>query len=159
MAKAQNAAPEPLPAPDMSAIMIEAFGTLAQSRVVIPSKAMLIRALGVVLFGVALTACSGDDDDSSGAGGYGTCDLRETRHTCIEATGSPRSIVDQKSGCLDSSGEWSTNACPDAVDLVGCCEYTFGNSFRECFYAGAATADPEAACLGMFDDGVWTPSD
>ena len=113
----------------------------------------------VVLVGVlVLSACGGgdDDDDGGGTGGYGTCDLRVQHSSCIEATGSPASIAEQKEGCLDANGVWSTSPCPAADDLIGCCEYTFGNSFRECVYEGT-TKDPVAYCA-MFDDGVWTPA-
>jgi hypothetical protein len=122
---------------------------------------MLKHALGLTLLVTAFLACSGgdDDDESGGTGGYGTCDRRAQAHSCIEITASPRNVANQKDGCLDADGSWSTTPCPDADDLIGCCEYTFGNRFRECFYAGAATADPEAACLAMFDDAVWTPAD
>ena len=115
----------------------------------------------IALLGVLVLAACGsggdDDDDGGGTGGYGTCDLRMEYGSCIEATGSPRSIVDQKAGCLDAGGLWSTSPCPAADDSIGCCTYTFGNSFRECFYDGATNTDPVGYCA-MFDDGVWTPA-
>jgi hypothetical protein len=124
---------------------------------------MLKHAWGLALVVAAFVGCGGgdDDDDSGGTGGYGTCDLREVQHTCIEATGSSRSIVDQKKGCLDATGTWSTDPCPDVTELIGCCEYTFGNRFRECFYDGTSRADPKAYCesTDLWDDGVWTPAD
>jgi hypothetical protein len=123
---------------------------------------MLWRALGLSLLVVVFFGCGGGDDDdgASGATGYRTCDRRAQTHTCIEMTGSPQNVANQEDGCLEADGSWSTSACPETNELIGCCEYTFGNRFRECFYAGAATADPEATCLDndVFDDGVWTPA-
>ena len=119
-----------------------------------------IAGLGVAVFLVG--ACGGGDDDddtSGGTGGYGTCDLRSKFGSCIEATGSPRSIADQKTGCLDAGGLWSTEPCPTTAELVGCCEYTFGNAFRECFYEGSKNTDPVGYCATTFDDGVWTPAE
>jgi len=123
----------------------------------------MTRLRSLVLVGVAVlafAACGGGDDDDSGGGtgGYGTCDLRAELGSCIEATGSPRSIADQKAGCLEHSGLWSTQPCPSTPELVGCCDYTFGNRFRECFYAGAKNTDPVSYCTTSFDDGVWTPA-
>jgi hypothetical protein len=115
----------------------------------------------LALLASALSCGSGDDDSGSGGtGGYGTCDLRTLQETCIEATGSPRSIADQKTGCLDHDGSWSTEPCPSTPELIGCCQYTFGNKFRECFYDGTPQTDPEGYCTdqSIWSDGVWTPA-
>ncbi|HWP09519.1 MAG TPA: hypothetical protein VNN72_27450 [Polyangiaceae bacterium] len=119
-------------------------------------------SLVLVGFGALLVAACGggddDDDSGSGTGGYGTCDLRADYGSCIEATGSPRSIADQKDGCVQASGLWSLAPCPTTAELIGCCEYTFGNRFRECFYEGTKSTDPVGYCTMSFDDGVWTPA-
>jgi len=119
-------------------------------------------SLVLVGFGALLVAACGggddDDDSGSGTGGYGTCDLRADYGSCIEATGSPRSIADQKDGCVQASGLWSLEPCPTTTELIGCCEYTFGNRFRECFYEGTKSTDPVGYCTMSFDDGVWTPA-
>ena len=117
----------------------------------------------LLLVGCGTLACGGDDDgDDSGAGGsssnagtFGTCDLKSVRQSCIESTGPRASIENQQEGCLDAGGSWTTSECPDDM-LLGCCSYTFGLEFRECFYEGTASSDPEAYCA-TWDDGVWTP--
>lgn len=113
-----------------------------------------------LLLSLIFTGCGdgGDDDDGGGANAtYGTCDLRDDRHTCIEATSNARNIENQREGCLDAGGSWSDDACP-TQELLGCCEYTFGMEFRECFYTGTSRTDPEADCLGMFEDAEWFPA-
>jgi hypothetical protein len=123
-------------------------------------RALRIAALGCVSL-LAFAACGGGDDDAASTSGtYGTCDLRSVQETCIEATGSAPSIVDQKNGCLQAKGAWSTNACPTTAELIGCCTYTFGNKYRECFYQGTPQTDPVGYCLDKshWPDGVWTPA-
>jgi len=112
-----------------------------------------------VLLGVAAFSggCGGgDDDDTDRMGGYGTCDLRAVSGTCIETTASPQDIANQKAGCLDTGALWSVEPCPATPELVGCCEYTFGNEFRECFYEGSRHSDPVQYCATTVDGGVWT---
>jgi len=120
------------------------------------------RVAASLLLASAAVGCGAGDDDSTDSppANYGTCDRRAQVESCIEATGSPRSILDQKDGCLAAKGSWSTSACPSTPELIGCCEYTLGNRFRECFYQGVAITDPEMYCLGQsfFTDGVWTPA-
>ncbi|HVJ15564.1 MAG TPA: hypothetical protein VM686_08985 [Polyangiaceae bacterium] len=77
------------------------------------------------------------------------------RHSCIESTGPRASLENQEEGCTDAGGTWSTATCPEQM-LIGCCSYTFGLEFRECFYEGTASTDPEAYCTTMWDDGVWS---
>jgi hypothetical protein len=109
-----------------------------------------------LLLCLCLAACGGSDEkDSDPAPTYGTCDLRAEHHSCIEETAPARTIADQHAGCDDAGGIWSEDACP-ADELIGCCTYTFGNEFRECFYPGSEGNDPEGYCAS-WDDGVWTP--
>lgn len=109
-----------------------------------------------VLVSLSLAACGSDDeDDGDATPALGTCDLRSTRHTCIELKdATARNLEAQEDGCLDGGGTWSNAECPVA-ERLGCCEYTFGSDFRECFYVGI-TADYEAYCAN-FDDSAWTP--
>src|SRR5262250_1105442 len=113
---------------------------------------LLVRGLLALGLSLGVVACGGGDD-SSGDGGatHGTCDLRSVGFSCIERSGTPAGIEDQKSGCLDAGGLWSNDPCP-TEDLVGCCDYTFGDPYHECFYTGI-TRDPVAYCM-MWDDGV-----
>jgi hypothetical protein len=111
--------------------------------------------------GIVATACGDDGDDGEGGGGdmLGTCDRRDSAFHCIERRGAPAAIEDQEDGCDQAGGSWSNEPCP-SEDLVGCCEYTFGDRYRECFYVGTAVDDPEGYCTGMagFEDAVWTPA-
>ena len=101
---------------------------------------------------VATTGC-GDDDGGGETPALGTCDLRSVSYTCIELHGASATDVDnQKAGCDENGGDWSTDACPTDQQL-GCCEYEFGNAFRECFYTGTM-ADYEYYCIDMMD-GTW----
>ena len=110
----------------------------------------------VCVFSVAATAC-GDDDDDGGTPAVGTCDLRMESHSCLELHGaSAIDFENQKDGCIENGGAWSTDPCP-VNDLVGCCDYTFGNTFHECAYTGVE-GDPEALCTGDPVHGVWTPA-
>jgi len=108
------------------------------------------------LVSLSLAACgSGDDDDGDTTPALGTCDVRSRSHSCIELqNANARNLESQESGCLDTGGTWSNAECP-VEERLGCCEYTFGSHFRECFYTGI-TRDYEAYCA-MFDDSVWTP--
>jgi hypothetical protein len=125
-------------------------------------RAARVLAAAIVLFGAA--SCGGGDDDdeaSDGATKPGTCDLRELQGTCIETLNAPtRFLLDQQQACLDNMATWSREVCPETTELIGCCEYTFGNAFRECFYQGTSRSDPEAYCLStdLWSDGVWTPA-
>ena len=114
-----------------------------------------MRKLSFVLLLALAAACddgsSEPEEESSGT--YGTCDLRAVQSTCIESTGPAPSIANQETGCLDAGGSWSESPCPDAD--VGCCTYTFGLDFRECWYTGTANQDPAASCAQF--DGTWTP--
>jgi hypothetical protein len=114
--------------------------------------------------GLSSAGCSGDSDGDDGAGGggggqtpaLGTCDLRSLSLSCIELhDASAIDLVNQEEGCVEHGGDWSNDAC-SSDDLVGCCEYTFGNEFRECFYTGIAR-DPVAYCADTVS-GVWTPA-
>ena len=121
-----------------------------------------------LLLGTGMTACGGNDDESSdedgngGSGGsgnptpmLGTCDLRSVSSSCIELhEASAIDMENQENGCLNANGGWSNDVCP-TEELVGCCEYTFGNDFRECFYVGV-TRDPVVYCADF--EGVWTPA-
>jgi hypothetical protein len=111
---------------------------------------LLLWAPAVVLLGC------GDDDEKGGAEARGTCDLRAVSHKCIELhDASSIDFENQKDGCNENDGEWSTDACP-SEELIGCCDYEFGNTFRECFYTGI-TSDYEAYCRDTVD-GVFTPA-
>src|SRR5262245_5275892 len=103
------------------------------------------------LFMWVLAASCGGADSAN----YGTCDM-PAMSKCIESTGPTPSIRNQQTGCADAGGSWSSDPCPTA-NLIGCCTYTFGLKFRECFYTGAATTNPETYCTSTWDDGVWTP--
>ena len=106
---------------------------------------------------VVVIACGEDETEQTPA--LGTCDLRSVQSTCIEIHDASSSDLDnQEEGCVDGGGDWSNDACPTEA-LVGCCEYEFGNSFRECFYVGSST-DGEAYCqMSIFEGtGVWTPA-
>jgi hypothetical protein len=97
---------------------------------------------------------------SGGSGGstadVGTCDLRSVSQSCIELhDASAIDLQNQEEGCLDAGGIWTNLECP-TDELVGCCDYEFGNTFHECFYTGIAR-DPVAYCTGTVD-GVWTPA-
>jgi hypothetical protein len=115
----------------------------------------------LVATGIALCAFStgcGDDDESDGGAtpSVGTCDRRATAEQCIELhDASAIDMENQEEGCLDNGGDWSNDACP-TEELIGCCDYVFGNSFHECFYVGYA-ADPIPYCETDMD-GVWTPA-
>ena len=99
------------------------------------------------------SACGEEEEEGTPA--IGTCDRRSIAYACIELhDASPADLANQEEGCADASGAWSNDACSND-DLVGCCEYTFGNEFRECFYTGI-TRDPVAYCADF--DGVWTPA-
>jgi hypothetical protein len=117
------------------------------------------RQLGVALALHCLfvvTAC-GDDGEGESTPSLGTCDRRAGNNGCIELhDASGIDMSNQEEGCLNANSDWSNDPCP-TEELVGCCEYTFGNEFRECFYTGVAT-DPVLYCMS-WDDGVWTPSD
>jgi len=105
----------------------------------------------------AVAACGEDDEAETPA--LGTCDRRSVQSTCIEIhDASSIDLANQEEGCLDNDGDWSNETCPTEA-LVGCCEYEFGNSFRECFYVDS-TADGEAYCqMPIFEGtGVWTPA-
>jgi hypothetical protein len=119
---------------------------------------LLATAFAVFCLGVGAIACSDDDADEPGPN-HGTCDLRSVQSTCIERKGTPSAITDQKDACLGNEGSWSSDSCPTTDDLIGCCEYVYGDEFRECFYVGT-TSDPEAYCASpMFEGtGVWTPA-
>lgn len=105
--------------------------------------------------GALLTACG--DDEGGETPERGTCDLRDVDSYCIELHGANSTNLDaQEDACLDAGGSWSNDECPTEL-LVGCCDYTLGNDFHQCFYEGTAR-DPEAYCM-MFDDGVYTPAD
>jgi len=117
----------------------------------------MLRVAALVLVSVALSACGDDStDDAAPAPTYGTCDRITWVGGCIESTGTPINIANQKKGCEDAGGTWSSNPCP-ALDQVGCCTYTFGMDFRECWYTNSTTTDPQASCATM-DGSVWTPA-
>jgi hypothetical protein len=104
---------------------------------------------------LATSAC-GDDDGGAETPPLGTCDLRSQANSCIELhDASAADLENQEEGCFDAGGAWSNDACP-TEDLVGCCEYEFGNSFRECFYVGIMR-DPEAYCADTVS-GTWSPA-
>jgi hypothetical protein len=119
------------------------------------SNARLLAAASLVLaLGVMTSAC-GEDEEEEQMHGFGTCDLRNVSPSCIERHGAtPTELASQEEACVDAGGDWSNDSCPND-DLVGCCEYTFGDEFRECFYTGT-TRDPVAYCADF--DGVWTPA-
>jgi hypothetical protein len=94
---------------------------------------------------LGLTACG----DSSAS-----CDFPDAFH-CTETSGSSRDISDWKDACSAGGGSPSGHSCSDA-NLIGCCSYTFGGEFTECFYDGFAS-DPEAYCA-LFSDSVWDPA-
>jgi hypothetical protein len=108
--------------------------------------------------GVFSTACGSDDENDSGPH-QGTCDLRSVDFHCIERKGTAPAIADQKDACLEAGGGWSSERCPATAELIGCCEYVYGDEFRECFYEGT-TRDAEAYCAdSRFEGtGVWTPA-
>ena len=119
-----------------------------------------VRLFFVGSLGCCVAACGDDgDDDGGGASALGTCNRNDTEFHCIERRGTAAAIADQEEGCDRVGGEWSNEPCPEE-DLVGCCEYTFGDPFRECFYVGTDIADPEGYCTGTagFEDPVWTPA-
>jgi hypothetical protein len=117
------------------------------------------RVFGLVLalFCMAFATACGDDDEGESTPALGTCDRRDSNRSCIELhAASSADLSNNEEGCLGANGAWSNAPCP-TEELVGCCEYTFGNEFRECFYTGVA-GDPVAYCM-TWDDGVWTPAD
>jgi hypothetical protein len=104
---------------------------------------------------VASGGC-GDDDEAGETPALGTCDLRSVSHHCIELhEPSASDFENQKEGCAERDGKWSSDVCPTEA-LVGCCDYEFGNVFRECFYTGVTT-DAEMYCSETVH-GVWTPA-
>ncbi len=120
-----------------------------------------LRALACVCVAFVFAGCGGGDDDSSTpAPTYGVCDLRTLQETCIEVNGSARDIVNEQSACAKAPGTWSSNPCPTTPDLIGCCDYTFGDKFHECFYQGTPQTDPVGYCTStmLWSDGVWTPA-
>ncbi|HTQ07238.1 MAG TPA: hypothetical protein VMI54_25450 [Polyangiaceae bacterium] len=120
-----------------------------------------LRALACVSVALTLAACGGGDDDSSSPSAtFGVCDLRTLQETCIEVTGTPNQLVSEKSACEQAPGTWSSNRCPTTPDLIGCCDYTFGEKFHECFYQGTPRTDPVDYCTNsmLWSDGVWTPA-
>jgi hypothetical protein len=125
-------------------------------------RSLVVAYLGCSL-GLFAAGCSGGSDGDDGAGGsggetpaLGTCDLRSLSLSCIELhDASAIDLVNQEEGCLERGGDWSNDAC-SGDDLVGCCDYTRGNEFRECFYTGIAR-DPVAYCADTVS-GVWTPA-
>ena len=116
------------------------------------------RIVVLVMLSAAMTACGGDSksNNNSPPATYGTCDRIALVGGCIESTGTAIDIVNQKKGCQDAGGTWTSEPCPDA-NQVGCCTYTFGMDFRECWYTSSTTADPQAACATM-QGSVWTPA-
>jgi hypothetical protein len=118
------------------------------------------RALACVGLALVFAGCGGGDDDSGAPQPTsGTCDLRARQETCIEVSGTAPSIANEKNGCA-MYGTWSSDPCPMTADLIGCCTYTFGSKFHECFYSGTPQKDPEAYCTdtALWSDGVWTPA-
>jgi hypothetical protein len=105
----------------------------------------LMRAAIAAAVALCLASCG----DSSAK-----CDLPDN-FSCIEHSGSKDEISAWKSACSDNHGVSGSGSCSDE-DLIGCCTYTFGGTFHECFYEGFE-ADPEAYC-GTYDDGVWEPA-
>jgi hypothetical protein len=89
-------------------------------------------------------------------GTYGTCDRVMLVGGCIESTGPQPSITNQHQGCTEAGGTWSTSQCP-AANLVGCCQYTFGLDFRECWYKNSPTTNPQASCAKMTGS-TWSPA-
>jgi hypothetical protein len=124
-------------------------------------KQRLVVALSLVgVLGLFAGGCGGDDDEDGDGGGstpsIGTCDLSGVSQSCIEVhDASAADLENQENGCLDAGGVWTNLECP-TEDLVGCCDYEFGNTFHECFYTGIAR-DPVAYCADTVD-GVWTPA-
>lgn len=122
-------------------------------------KERFLAAIGLAFsLSVFATGC-GDDDGGDGGDAtpsVGTCDLRSLSQSCIELhDASAADLENQEEGCLTRGGDWSNDACP-TEELVGCCDYEFGNTFHECFYVGIAR-DPMAYCMNDVD-GVWTPA-
>jgi hypothetical protein len=111
----------------------------------------------VISFSAFVAGCSDDEESDGGeTPSVGTCDLRAINQKCIELhDASAIDMENQEEGCLDAGGGWSNDACP-AEELIGCCDYVFGNDFHECFYVGYA-ADPIPYCETDMD-GVWTPA-
>jgi hypothetical protein len=118
----------------------------------------LPRALVLAL---SLAACGGSDDEGPTAG---TCDWTQvaTRRTCLEQSGDPLDVARQRATCLANEGTWIADACPVTADLIGCCTYELGLSFRECFYERPERAyDPQSVCTSTTFNGVpgtWTPA-
>jgi hypothetical protein len=116
--------------------------------------------VAVALVAWTLAACSDDEgkDDDSSASTYGVCTLEDgSRRSCLESTGSPSNIENQREGCLDEGGTWSDEPCPEPADGA-CCTYTFGLEFRECVYTSAAAgSDLIAQCTTNFEDCMCTP--
>src|SRR5262245_61541729 len=107
----------------------------------------LATAFVTVSLAAGVPACGSDDEGKSGAT-HGTCDLRNDHFSCIERNGTAAAIEDQKQGCLDAGGSWSNDPCP-SEDLVGCCSYTFGDEFHECFYVGSTVDGPTYCAMDL----------
>jgi hypothetical protein len=106
-------------------------------------KRLLVAAL------VCLAGC-GDSPSS------GTC-LVIAVSKCFEVTGDAASVSAQQMSCGEADGTWSSDPCP-TQSLIGCCAFTLGAlQFRECFYTGTPSADPQGDCATM-RSGVWTPA-
>ena len=122
-------------------------------------KTRFLSSVGLVVSLSALVIACGDDEGGENGGStpsVGTCDLRDVAQSCIELhDASAIDLENQEEGCLDRGGVWSNDACP-TEELVGCCDYEFGNTFHECFYTGI-TPDPVVYCSDTVD-GVWTPA-
>ena len=119
--------------------------------------APMLRSLALLLTAAALAACNDESSETTTPDPtYGTCDRVALVGGCIESTGPAPSIANQKTGCEDAGGTWTSEPCPDA-DQLGCCTYTFGLDFRECWYSNTSVADPETTCATM-DESVWTPA-
>ena len=112
------------------------------------------------LLALFASGCGDDEGNEDGDDGstpsVGTCDLSDVSQSCIELhDASAADLENQENGCLDAGGVWTNLECP-TENLVGCCDYEFGNTFHECFYTGIMS-DPVAYCTGTVD-GVWTPA-
>jgi hypothetical protein len=116
--------------------------------------------IAAALLASLLAACGGDGASETS----GTCDFTavETRRTCLEQSGPSPEIADQRAACVEHAGAWTSAACPENDELIGCCLYELGLRFRECFYTYPERSyDPQAVCTSATFNGVpgvWQPA-
>jgi len=95
-----------------------------------------------------------DDADSVDDGRSGTCDASESDGECTEVAGAPIIVSSERDFCLQSSGTWTTDPCPEGPNLIGCCRSSVGAEWLDCTYTDGVD-NPEEACTALGDE--WRP--